>query len=132
MKTISLTAQSGSEAAHAIGRIKYLRDPGTLNALLDGFQDLGMPLGSDRWAEHCLALLRELHEKSCTLKKIQNALKEATQAGEYCQGVLYRRQRQVMTKEFQEDRARKEREAEAQFLSEQNAAGELGDANEGR
>jgi hypothetical protein len=132
MNTISFTAPPGSEAAHAIGRIKYLRDPGTLNALLDGFQELGMPLGSDRWAEHCLALLRELYEKSCTLNEVQNALKEATQAGERCQGALYRRQRQAITKEFQEARARKEREDETRFREELKAAGEIGDANEGR
>lgn len=117
---VSLTAQSGSALAHAICRIKYLRDPDTLNALLDGFQSLGMPLGSDRWAEHCLSLLRELHEKGRTLGKVQNALKDAAHAAEYCQGVIYRRHRQAMTKEFQEESARKEREAEAEFLSSQN------------
>lgn len=121
---VSLTAQPGSAFAHAIGRIKYLKDPDTLNALLDGFQSLGMPLGSDRWAEHCLALLRELHEKKRTLVKVQNALKDATQATEYCQGAFYRRQRQLMTEEYQKECDRKEREAEAQFLSEQNAKGD--------
>lgn len=112
---VSLTAQSGSPLAHAIFRIKRLRDPGTLNALLDGFQSLGMPLGSDRWAEHCLALLRELNEKGRTLAKVQNALKDAAEATEYCQGAIYRKHRQAMTKEFQDESARKEREAEAQF-----------------
>ena len=111
----SLTAPSGSALAHAIFRIKRLRDPATLNALLDGFQSLGMPLGSDRWAEHCLALLRELREKERTLARVQHALKEAAEATEHCQGPIYRRRRQVMTEEFQEESARKEREAEARF-----------------
>lgn len=112
---VSLTARSGSALAHAIGRIKFLREPDTLNALLDGFQSLGMPLGSDRWAEHCLALLRELNEKKRTLIKVQNALKDAAEATEYCQGAIYRRRRQAMTKKFQDESARKEREAETQF-----------------
>ena len=112
---VSLTAQSGSPLAHAIFRIKRLRDLDTLNALLDGFQSLGMPMGSDRWAEHCLALLRELHEKERTLTKVQNALKDAAEATEDCRGAIYRKRRQVLTKEFQEESARKEREAEAQF-----------------
>jgi len=114
-RPVSLTARSGSPLAHAISRIKRLRDLDTLNALLDGFQSIGMPLGSDRWAEHCLALLRELHEKERTLAKVQNALKEAAQATEHCRGAIYRRHRQAMTKEFQDESARKEREAEAQF-----------------
>jgi len=110
---VSLTAQSGSALAHAIGRIKFLREPNTLNALLDGFQSLGMPMGSDRWAEYCLTLLRELREKERTLARVQHALKEAAEATEHCQGPIYRRRRQAMTEEFQEENARKEREAEA-------------------
>lgn len=111
----SLTAKSGSALAHAIGRIKYLREPDTLNALLDGFQSLGIPMGSDRWAEHCLEFLRELREKERTLAKVQNALRTAAEATEYCRGEIYRKRRQAMTNEFQDECARKEREAEAQF-----------------
>jgi len=45
-------------------RINYLLDPGTMDALLDEFQNQGMPMGSDRWAEHCLALLCQRREEA--------------------------------------------------------------------
>lgn len=43
-----------------IDRINALEDPRTLDALLDEFQNHGMPMISKKWASHCLHRLKEL------------------------------------------------------------------------
>jgi hypothetical protein len=57
-------------------RINYLLDPSTLDALLDEFQSQGMPMGSDRWAEHCLTLLRQRDEEANALQAMMYSLAE--------------------------------------------------------
>ena len=58
-------------------RINYLRDPATLDLLLDAFQSEGMPMGSDRWAEYCLTLLKQRVEEAKALKLVMLKIDEA-------------------------------------------------------
>ena len=58
-------------------RINYLLKPETLDALLDEFQKQGMPMGSDRWAEHCLAFLRQREEEAHALRAVMHCIDNA-------------------------------------------------------
>jgi len=58
-------------------RINYLLDPSTLDALFDEFQEQGMPMGSDRWAEHCLTLLRQRKEEANALRAVMGCIEDA-------------------------------------------------------
>lgn len=100
----------------AAARIRFLRDPAMLNVLFDAFQDDGMPMGSDRWAEYVLTRYRELCEKERTLAKMLRAMEPMEQAREYCGGKLYREQRRKLTEEFQERKRREEAESETQNI----------------
>ena len=71
-------AKHSKPTPRTLERIANLRDPATLDALLDVFQELGMPLGSERWAEHCLILLNQLHEDSLLFNKLLLHVKQAT------------------------------------------------------
>lgn len=105
----------GCPTGCTLRRIGYLADPAVVDKLLDEFQLQGMPLGNDRWAEHCLSRLRELRAKERTLTDIIKAREARNEeaidrAIKYCGSEFYRRQRQNLTKEFQERSARKEEE----------------------
>ena len=118
MSEIKLTATNGSELANAIYRIRYLTDPDTLDFLFDEFQSQGMPMGSDRWAEHCLIRLRELKAKEITLNRILNAKAEMDQAIKRCGSGLQVEKRGQITKEFQKRKAREEAESAMTIIKE--------------
>jgi len=94
-------SQSQAHAAHAQCRIRYLANPGTLNALFDAFQSDGMPMGSDRWAEYVHARYLELKAKERTLTKMIAAMKEMEDAAKYCGSEVHVNQRWALTAEFQ-------------------------------
>ena len=114
MNEVKLAVAQGSEFARALARVRFLAAPDTLNALLDEFQCDGMPMGSDRWAEHVLTRYRELREKERTLRKMLNAIEEMETARKYCGSKFHREQRRKITEEFQERKRREEVAAETQ------------------
>ena len=82
-------------------RINYLLDPSTLDTLLDTFQALGMPMGSDRWAEHCTCLLKQLAEEECLRRKISLMLAQAQTLTERSDSHLWQRKRHTLTEDHQ-------------------------------
>lgn len=58
-------------------RIAKLKDPATLDKLLDAFQEMGLPMGSSRWADHCHAFLKQRQEESRILQRVNNHLSAA-------------------------------------------------------
>jgi len=94
--------------SRTLERVNYLRDPATVDALLDAFQSAGMPMGSDRWAEHCLALLKQYSEEARALGRVMQCLDNArTERASGC-ARLWLEHRRKMTREYQEESARRE------------------------
>lgn len=85
-----------------LNRINYLLQPETLDALLDEFQSQGMPMGSDRWAEHCLTLLRQRREESRALEKVMDYINEATKQRSRAYDSFYIQERQRLIKDHQQ------------------------------
>ena len=111
-RTVTLTADSQSPLAHAIGRIKFLQDPDTVNMLLDEFQSSGMPMGSSDWALYCLSYLRELKERDRTLGRVTSSFNDIKEHLHSCRSNFHKEQRRQLTKKFQEESLAREKEAE--------------------
>lgn len=105
----ALRVSTGSASEKSRWRIARLADPATLDALFDEFEDMGMPFGSDRWAEYCLERLRELREKEQTLRHVLHLHDAMTEARGKCFAHVHVACRQKMTAEFQQ----RNREAES-------------------
>lgn len=99
-----------SPTPRTLNRIGYLLDPNTLDMLLDEFQHQGMPMGSDRWAEYCLSLLRQRCQEARELKEIVRVVNEAAEKCNRSSVEIYVRQRKLMTEDHQ--RRNEEREKE--------------------
>jgi hypothetical protein len=82
-------------------RVNYLLKPETLDELLDEFQKQGMPMGSDRWAEHCLAFLRQRWEEANALRDIMKCIDDAKEKRKKALDGLYISQRLRLTKDHQ-------------------------------
>jgi len=58
-------------------RIEYLADIKTFDALLQAFNDMGMPMGSDRWAEHVLLTIKRMAAAETSLNQLNRRIEEA-------------------------------------------------------
>lgn len=94
-------------------RIDKLRDPATLDKLLDAFQELGLPMGNDRWAEHCHALLLQRAQESATLNRVLHHLDLAQSEVGRGTAWFWRDQQTKLVKEYR-DEQRKREEADGQ------------------
>lgn len=82
-------------------RVNYLLKPETLDELLDEFQKQGMPMGSDRWAEHCLAFLRQRWEEANALRDVMKCIDDAKEKRKKALDGLYINRRTWLTKDHQ-------------------------------
>jgi hypothetical protein len=64
---------------HSEARINYLHDPQGLDILFDTLQEIGIPMGSDTWAQQAAMHIKMLEEERNTLRKILLHLDEARQ-----------------------------------------------------
>lgn len=103
-----MSEQVNTSRATAV-RISYLSDRATLDSLLDEFQDMGIPMGSSRWAEYCLERLRELREKEKTLNVIMYLHDDMAAARNRCRSRTHLECRRKMTEEYQQQQREKER-----------------------
>lgn len=99
--------------ARTLERIDKLRDPATLDKLLDAFQELGLPMGNDRWAEHCHALLLQRAQESATLNRVLHHLDLAQSEVGRGTAWFWRDMQTKLTKEYQAEQ-RKREEADGQ------------------
>jgi len=91
-------------------RINYLLDPATLDALLDTFQSLGMPMGSDRWAEYCTTLVRQREDEAMMLRTVTSMLEKITAAQQRGTDWFYIEQRKRLTEDHQKRTAERDGE----------------------
>ena len=61
-------------------RINHLKDPESVDKLTDLFQEMGIPMGSDEWANITICRLHRLLEAEKTLGKVLSILKEVEDA----------------------------------------------------
>jgi hypothetical protein len=99
-----------SPTPRTLNRIGYLLDPNTLDMLLDEFQHQGMPMGSDRWAEYCLSLLRQRYEEARTLNAVMSIINDAAEKCKRSSVEVYINQRKLMTEDHQRRSADRENE----------------------
>lgn len=94
-------AAAGSVPPRTMQRLRYLLDVTKVDDLLDEFERMGMPMGSDRWAEYCLLRLRELKEKERTLNKLKAHLDEMNVELKRCGSDLWRERLRQLTADHQ-------------------------------
>ena len=64
---------------HTKQRIGYLHNPQAVDELLDLFQHMGIPMGSDTWAEQAICIIKRMESAEITLNRIEAAIKDIEQ-----------------------------------------------------